>query len=151
MRVGGIEDGGFLEGRPRRKSRGALEGERSHWQGLTKGLTPPHEGGEAITQGDSVSLLTPWGSLLFSALPESPEFVRAASGGGGLITPRSLERSAEGAQPEACLQSSCAVSRERSSDLAPVSGACVGLRGQRAVGRQGKAVFFTSLAFSPGT
>ena len=50
MRVRRIEDGGFLEGRPRKKSRGTLEGERrSDWQGLTKGLTSPHKGGKGIT------------------------------------------------------------------------------------------------------
>lgn len=69
MRVRGIEDGGFLEGRPRRKSRGTLEGERrSDWQGLTKGLTSPHEGGKGITHEDSVSLPTPWGSLFILCL-----------------------------------------------------------------------------------
>ena len=46
-----------------------LEGERrSDWQGLTKGLTSPHEGGKGITQEDSVSLPTPWGSLFILCL-----------------------------------------------------------------------------------
>lgn len=81
MRVRRIEDGGFLEGRPRRKSRGTLEGERrSDWKGLTRGLTSPHKGGNGITQGRLwFHCLLPGVHSVFSALPESPEFVWAAS------------------------------------------------------------------------